>query len=58
MATLRAVYMDLANELGEQGFRWVFLVHNHGVRTTIRRSIRLRTIFTMFTAVPWYICSA
>jgi creatinine amidohydrolase/Fe(II)-dependent formamide hydrolase-like protein len=30
MATLRAVYMDLANGLGEQGFRWVFLVHNHG----------------------------
>lgn len=30
MATLRAVYMDLANELGEQGFRWIFLVHNHG----------------------------
>jgi len=22
MATLRAVYMDLANEFGEQGFRW------------------------------------
>jgi creatinine amidohydrolase len=30
MATLRAIYMDLANELGEQGFRWIFLVHNHG----------------------------
>jgi creatinine amidohydrolase len=30
MVTLRAVYMDLANELGEQGFRWIFLVHNHG----------------------------
>ena len=30
MVTLRAVYMDLANELGAQGFRWVFLVHNHG----------------------------
>jgi len=30
MATLRAVYMDLSNELGEQGFRWIFLVHNHG----------------------------
>jgi creatinine amidohydrolase len=30
MATLRAVYMDLANELGEQGFRWIFLIHNHG----------------------------
>src|SRR6188768_666793 len=28
MATLRAVYMDLATELGEQGFRWIFLVHN------------------------------
>ncbi len=30
MATVRAIYMDLANELGEQGFRWIFLVHNHG----------------------------
>ena len=30
MATLRAMYMDLANELGDQGFRWIFLVHNHG----------------------------
>jgi creatinine amidohydrolase/Fe(II)-dependent formamide hydrolase-like protein len=29
-ATLRDVYMDLAAELGEQGFRWIFLVHNHG----------------------------
>lgn len=29
-ATLRAVYMDLATELGEQGFRWVFVVHMHG----------------------------
>jgi creatinine amidohydrolase/Fe(II)-dependent formamide hydrolase-like protein len=29
-ATLRAIYMDLANELGDQGFRWIFLVHNHG----------------------------
>ncbi len=29
LATLRAVYMDLAAELGEQGFRWVFLVHGH-----------------------------
>src|SRR5215831_828581 len=30
MATLRAVYMDLASELGDQGFKWIFLVHNHG----------------------------
>ena len=28
--TLRAVYMDLAAELGEQGFRWVFLMSGHG----------------------------
>jgi len=30
MSTLRAIYMDLANELGDQGLRWIFLVHNHG----------------------------
>jgi creatinine amidohydrolase/Fe(II)-dependent formamide hydrolase-like protein len=29
-ATLRVVFMDLATELGEQGFRWVFVVHLHG----------------------------
>ena len=29
-STLRAVFMDLASELGEQGFRWVFVVHVHG----------------------------
>ncbi len=29
-ATLRAVFMDLASELGEQGFRWIFIVHIHG----------------------------
>jgi creatinine amidohydrolase/Fe(II)-dependent formamide hydrolase-like protein len=29
-ATLRAVFMDLATELGEQGFHWVFIVHVHG----------------------------
>lgn len=28
--TLRSVYMDFASELGEQGFRWVFVVQNHG----------------------------
>jgi creatinine amidohydrolase len=30
MATLRAVFMDLAAQLGEQGFRWIFVVHGHG----------------------------
>jgi creatinine amidohydrolase/Fe(II)-dependent formamide hydrolase-like protein len=29
MATLRAVYMDLATALGEQGFRWIFVIQNH-----------------------------
>ncbi|HKP68282.1 MAG TPA: creatininase family protein [Pyrinomonadaceae bacterium] len=28
--TLRALFMDLAGELGEQGFRWVFIMHGHG----------------------------
>jgi creatinine amidohydrolase/Fe(II)-dependent formamide hydrolase-like protein len=30
LKTLRAVYMDLGTELGEQGFRWVFVLQNHG----------------------------
>jgi creatinine amidohydrolase/Fe(II)-dependent formamide hydrolase-like protein len=30
MATVRAVYMDLARALGEEDFRWIFLIHNHG----------------------------
>jgi creatinine amidohydrolase/Fe(II)-dependent formamide hydrolase-like protein len=29
-STLRAVFMDLAAELGEQGFRWIAVVHVHG----------------------------
>lgn len=28
--TLRAVFMDLADELGAQGFRWIFVIHLHG----------------------------
>jgi creatinine amidohydrolase/Fe(II)-dependent formamide hydrolase-like protein len=28
--TLRAVFMDLATELGEQGFKYVFIIHGHG----------------------------
>lgn len=28
--TLRAVYMDLAGELGEAGFRWIFVINVHG----------------------------
>ncbi|MDP9201564.1 MAG: creatininase family protein [Gemmatimonadota bacterium] len=29
-STLRAVYMDLADALGEQGFRWIFVLSVHG----------------------------
>src|SRR4029450_5659450 len=29
-STLRAVFMDLATELGDQGFRWICVVHGHG----------------------------
>jgi creatinine amidohydrolase/Fe(II)-dependent formamide hydrolase-like protein len=29
-ATLRAVFMDLAAELGEQGFKWIVVVNVHG----------------------------
>ena len=29
-STLRSVFMDLATELGEQGFRSIFVVHGHG----------------------------
>lgn len=28
--TLRAVFVDLGSELGEQGFKWIFVVHSHG----------------------------
>jgi creatinine amidohydrolase/Fe(II)-dependent formamide hydrolase-like protein len=29
-STLRAVFVDLASDLGEQGFKWIFVVHLHG----------------------------
>jgi creatinine amidohydrolase/Fe(II)-dependent formamide hydrolase-like protein/ketosteroid isomerase-like protein len=29
-STLRAMYIDLANQLGEQGFKWIMIVHVHG----------------------------
>jgi creatinine amidohydrolase len=34
--TLRAVFMDLAAELGDQGFRWIMVVHVHGAPLHIR----------------------
>jgi creatinine amidohydrolase/Fe(II)-dependent formamide hydrolase-like protein len=29
-STVRSVFMDLATELGEQGFRWIVIMHGHG----------------------------
>jgi creatinine amidohydrolase len=29
-STLRAIFMDLATEIGEQGFKWIFIIHGHG----------------------------
>jgi creatinine amidohydrolase len=29
-STLKTMYMDLATELGEQGFKWIMVVHVHG----------------------------
>ena len=28
-STLRAIFMDLGTDLGEQGFRWIFIVNSH-----------------------------
>lgn len=35
-STLRAVYMDLASELGEQGFLWIMVMSLHGARNHSR----------------------
>ena len=34
--TIRSVFMDLASALGGQGFRWIFVVHNHAAPTNHR----------------------
>ena len=31
-STLRAMFMDLASELGEAGFQWVFVISRHGAQ--------------------------
>jgi creatinine amidohydrolase len=35
-STLRSVFMDLASQLGDQGFRWIMVVHVHGAPLHIR----------------------
>ncbi|MBK6844850.1 MAG: creatininase family protein [Gemmatimonadetes bacterium] len=52
-STLRAAFVDLASELGEQGFRWVLVVHVHGSPLHIGRSTMHRTSFTTRTAGRW-----
>jgi creatinine amidohydrolase/Fe(II)-dependent formamide hydrolase-like protein len=32
-STLRAVFVDIASDLGDQGFRWIFVYHAHGAPT-------------------------
>ncbi len=57
MVTLRAIYMDLANELGDQGsdgYSW-FITMARQIIT--RHSTRLRIISTTSMAAPWCICS-
>ncbi len=34
--TLRSIFMDLAGELGEQRFKWIFVVHGHGAPNHVR----------------------
>src|ERR1051326_198113 len=29
-STLRSIFMDLGDQLGQQGFRWIIVVHGHG----------------------------
>ena len=65
MATLRAIYMDLANELGDQGFRWIFLVHNHGAPNNHKalnqasdyfRDVYGGTMVHLFGLKPVFLC--
>jgi creatinine amidohydrolase/Fe(II)-dependent formamide hydrolase-like protein len=34
--TLRSIFMDLGSELGEQKFKWIFVVHGHGAPNHVR----------------------
>lgn len=49
-ATLRAVFMDLAAELGEQGFRWIFVVNVHGAPLHNRTRSRIGLLWRV---VQW-----
>ena len=53
--TLRSVFMDLATELGEQGFRWVFIVHAHGAPNHNRMLDQAAIISAICTVGEWCI---
>lgn len=54
--TLRSVFMDLASELGEQGFRWVFIACMRTVRRITTGCLtKPATTFTTHTADGWCI---
>jgi creatinine amidohydrolase len=46
MTTLRAVFMDLATDLGDAGFKWVFVVSLHGGATHIQALDEAARYFT------------
>jgi hypothetical protein len=49
--TLRAIFMDLGEDFGEQGFRWIFLMHMHGPRHITGLSTKPVSTFEIPTAV-------
>jgi len=57
-STLRAVFVDLASELGEQGFRWIFVVHLHGAPAQ-HRALEMPEISSATpTGAAWSISTA
>lgn len=52
-STLRALFMDLASEVGEQGFRWIMVVHVHGSPLHIGAIDDASDFFQHTTADAW-----
>jgi len=55
--TMRAVFVDLASELGDQGFRWLFVVHLHGAPMHSRALDEAGNYFREPTVPAWFTCS-
>jgi creatinine amidohydrolase/Fe(II)-dependent formamide hydrolase-like protein len=56
-ATLRFVFMDLADQLGQQGFRWIIVINGHGDPAHNRMLVKQATISMRRMAVRWSIYS-